>query len=348
MATLPAPTFGLTAVNCPAPQVNAAVISLTSAFNPSGPGTPGSPFLSSGISAAEAGLCANFNQLSAYAYLIATYGGGSFGILRGLTMTSATGLLLTVDAGQALVGGIAELTNGGTITVPDNTPHVWIWIKAGVQASTGSNLLAAVATSLTPPAGQWTLIGNVTTLGGTITAVDTSGVVYLSGGQPSRTTADMAAPTDTPNAASRIQTYTQGGLFTWAGSTYHQSVDASALSFTGNGAVFSKQQQSSFNVQNLTGTLALTAASPNIQHLTSTGAQTVTLPAKAASNYGMSFTIFNDNPTVGGANIVLKDSTGATTIATINPGYVVNINPIAVSGSAHWPTSGVAPIVQPS
>jgi hypothetical protein len=334
---VPTPTHGKIATSLPPPQVNTATQFLSAAFNPTGPGTPGSPFLTGGNTSGQNSMSSNFNQLSAYAYLIATYGGGAFGVLQGLAPTTFDGLNLTFAAGQALVGGIAELSVGGVITLPDNTSNIWIWLKAGVQPALGATLLQAVATSTTPPTGQWTLIGNATTSGGVVTAIDLSGVVYLANGLPARTTADTGAPGDSPNVASRILTYTQGGSYQWDGTAHRQLTPASVLSMSASGAQFGGHTSQSFNVQALTATLMLTVADANIQQLSCTTGQTVALPANAVASFGQSFQIFNSAGS--GGSLTLKDSTLTTTIATIAAGYMVSAFPINSSGSPVWPSS---------
>jgi hypothetical protein len=127
---------------------------------------------------------------------------------------SGTPLLLSVKKGRAICGGLIELAADGTISVPDNTARVWIWIlQTGVLDKT-------VTTTPSSPAAV--LIGSCVTSGGAITSVDTSGVVYLRGSNLIRFTADPGIPTDTPPVGVLLYSVTAFGTFVWDGAAHQQ------------------------------------------------------------------------------------------------------------------------------
>lgn len=127
-------------------------------------------------------------------------------------LSIGAGLLLNISAGEAIIGGPVQVA-AGTLAVPNNTQRVWIWMSR-------SGTLVAVATSTTPPAGQQVLLGSVTTSSGVVTAIDTSGVLYLRGGVLWRQTADSGAPTDTPPSTVSFIARTAGGVYLWDGAGY--------------------------------------------------------------------------------------------------------------------------------
>lgn len=142
---------------------------------------------------------------------------GSIGVNDGTDLAlvaPGTGLTLTVKKGAATIGGIVQLNADSTLAVT-NGVRSWIWLQqhGGLLATTGS---------LTPPTTLSCLLGSVVTSGGNITAVDTSGVLYLSGGYLIRYSGDAGVPTDTPPSNVRFLHQTPFGLFYWDGSLYRQ------------------------------------------------------------------------------------------------------------------------------
>ena len=139
-------------------------------------------------------------------------GAGWYAVTDGLTLTAGTGLLPSVAAGHAMIDAPVELKQATTVGVPDNTAHTWIWLlRTGL-------LYASVTTALPPSPGV--LLGSVTTSGGAVTAVDTSGVLAMAGGMAQRQTADAGAPTDTPPAGTQFVAITAGGTYFWNGAAY--------------------------------------------------------------------------------------------------------------------------------
>lgn len=186
-----------------------------------------------------------------------------FGIINGLTCTGAN-LIITVAAGQAGIYGVAEYI-GGTITIPDATANVFIWIVSNYAAGSGTTSLA-YTTSTTPPtttgaAGQCVLLARYVTAAGANTGPDTSGVVYLSKcGLPYRETADVGMPADAPAAGFQFLTRCLGGTFLWNGTEYLKESHAGIYTATVN--------------------VSLTTAQTRVRTITASGAggYTVTVP----------------------------------------------------------------------
>lgn len=128
-------------------------------------------------------------------------------------LSAGVGLLAHVAAGEVLIGGPVQVA-AQNVVVPDNTDTVWIW---ALQNAT----VIAVASSLTPPAGNACLLGAVKTVGGAVFSTDASGVVYMLGGQLWRQTADTDAPGDVPPTSVILLTKTQSGVHQWQGDTHN-------------------------------------------------------------------------------------------------------------------------------
>lgn len=201
----------LLASQCPLPVVETSYPLLSVALNTAGTGVAGAQTIASGTSV----ISAKWNQNADRIDLLATYGGGGFAICTGLTLSAGSGLTLNIAAGLAAIGTYAEKA-ASTLAVPDNhntaTDRVWIWLsQAGAISST---------LTTTPPTTRCVCLGSVTTFGGVITGVDTSGVMYLRGGALWRETADLGPPTDSPIATLSFHAKTPGGIFEWDGSAY--------------------------------------------------------------------------------------------------------------------------------
>lgn len=156
------------------------------------------------------------NQNATLLDLLARGGGGLIGVFDGVDRIAlslpVSGLLLHISAGHAMIGGPVEIVAAMTLAVPDATSRIWIWLnQAGVISYT---------TTTTPPAGEVCLLGSCVTSGGNVTAVDTSGVMYLRGGSGWRETADAGAPVDTPPASVIFVAKTAGGEYLWTGTAY--------------------------------------------------------------------------------------------------------------------------------
>jgi hypothetical protein len=153
------------------------------------------------------------NENAARADVTARFGGGAYAIVHGLTLSAGAGLTLNIAAGQAQINGPVTYL-GGTASLTNSTRN-WIWISQGGAIT--------VATSLTPPAGAQALVGSALTSGGSISSVDTSGVLLLHGGRLQRYTADTTTPTDTPPAQLSFEAYGAGTkLWIWSGTAYYE------------------------------------------------------------------------------------------------------------------------------
>lgn len=128
---------------------------------------------------------------------------------------SATPLLLKITKGKGICAAEVELAEDYLLSVPDNTTRVWIWLQQnGVPTKT---------LDLTAPSTLSILLGNCSTAGGVITSLDTSGVLYVHGGQLIRYSADPGIPTDTPPANLLFRQETAFGSFDWNGTAYLQA-----------------------------------------------------------------------------------------------------------------------------
>lgn len=153
-------------------------------------------------------LQARSGAANAHAIISGSSGGTELSLF-----TSGTGLTLTVKKGQAIIGGIVELSTDSVLAVPDNTARVWIWFQ-----QTGALMYM---TTTAAPSTPSCLIGSCVTSGGNITALDTSGVLYLQAGGLVRNTADPGVPTDTPPAnLHSLVTKTAFASFKWDGAAH--------------------------------------------------------------------------------------------------------------------------------
>ncbi len=194
------------------------------------------------------------NQLGTILDQTGRYGAGIIGVPDGPTkivLGVGSGLSLAVGAGHAMIGGPVEVPTGTTLAVLDNTSRVWIWLR-----QTGSVL--AYTTTTTPPAGECCLLGSCVTSGGSITSVDTSGVVYLRGGIGWRQTADVGPPSDTPPATVMFFSQTATGTYLWDGTNWQQqstgAVETDTVASGASLAVGDGQQISLFDSLTVYGT----------------------------------------------------------------------------------------------
>lgn len=209
-------TFALLSTDCPAVQVFASSVYRNSAMDTTalvGPNIPG-----------DVTWRQEANENVAVGDQTARYGAGLIGVPDGptkITLAIGTGLALAVSKGHAMIGGPVEIAAATTVTVPDATSRVWIWLL-----QTGGVLLPTTTT--TPPAGECCLLGSCATSGGVVTSVDYSGVMYLRGGIGVRQTADAGPPEDTPASTVVFIAATQGGYYFWNGTTFSALAGSSA------------------------------------------------------------------------------------------------------------------------
>lgn len=287
-------------------------------------GKPSIPF-QTGMTYPPPGTSALFNQVAAALKAVCQNGAGGYGILTGVVLYQAAGLNVGVTAGLLIGDGILELYSGPNplggppfyqVAIPlpytlqdDATNYVWL---------TSAGSLIAATTLPFPTQAKW-FLGTVTTAGGTITAIDSSGVVSLVNGRFTRQTADIGAPTDAPGFI--LSTLTATGTYRWNGLSHtFQPLEA--------------------NIQTLAATLVLGPLSPTVHYLKTNGVnQTVKLPALAQIPPGRGFSIFNYD---AANNISIEDSTGVA-LCTITPGESIAIPSFLDSGGALiWPSGGGA------
>jgi hypothetical protein len=150
------------------------------------------------------------NERSGRADLIARYGGGAYGIVTGLALSTASGLTLDIAAGHAMCDGPVPRT-ATSIVLTDNQSRVYIYLSQ-------SGSVTAVNSSLTPPAGAQVFLGSCVTNSpaGSVTGIDQSGVMYLSP-FPWRATADAgpSAPGDSASLPTTIMFLHKGANDTW-------------------------------------------------------------------------------------------------------------------------------------
>lgn len=161
-----------------------------------------------GVSSSK--LNANFTMQA----LLARYGGGGYGIAYGLDLSAGSELTLNIAAGHSVIDGLVENPAATTLALTDNGVN-YIYHKQ-------NGTFTKVFNSTTPGDETDNYIGNVTTSGGAITAIDTSGVCYFKNGAIERQTADTGEPADTPNASWRGWTVTSGGRYWWTGTGYER------------------------------------------------------------------------------------------------------------------------------
>jgi hypothetical protein len=275
----------LNASQVPIPTGPVGTYSLASAYSPTGTSPQSKKF--TGVSTT---LSSWMNRVLTAADIGSVFACG-FGIIYGLTC-SAAGLLVTVTAGQANIYGVADYA-GGTISIPDNTANVFVWLKSDYVSGTGTNSLT-YTTSTTPPsttgsAGQCVLLARFSTSAGVATGPDTSGVVYLSkGGLPIRYTADTVMPSDTPSSGTMFLTSCPAGTFLWDGTRY------------------TRQEPAGVYTASATATL--------------TSAQTMVRSIKASGAGGYTLTVSKElrewivrNPTAG--SLIISDGTLSVTVA---------------------------------
>lgn len=238
--------YTLTSANLPIPNGPNTTYLLSNATTTTG-NAPETPCIAQGDTSA---LLTKLNGWATRIDITATYGCG-YGVLNGLTLTYS-GLVVTVASGQAQIYGIVELSIATTITVPDATAHVYLWLK--------SNGTLTYTTTTTAPQNDAVYIGHVVTSGGAVTSKDYSGVVYLIGGQAVRNTADTTKPVDSPSSNTAFWTLCPGGTFLWDGTEYTRMFQAGKSTFTATGSVSAAQALArEFNVTGAGGyTLTMT------------------------------------------------------------------------------------------
>jgi hypothetical protein len=212
------PTSTLTLDSAAVPAVASTTPPDVSTIAVDGGSAPASETIATG-----SGASALIQTMNDHAARIDIATGGLVGIpsiLKGLGLTSTSGLVVNVAAGQAVIGGLIEIA-AKTVTVNDSaTSRIWLTQAGAVVAGTGAYV----------PSGSAIYLGSVVASGGVVTTIDTSGVFTLVGGIPVRTTADTFKVSTAPSAGTPVHiTKTTGGRWLWDGTRYNLLVGESAI-----------------------------------------------------------------------------------------------------------------------
>lgn len=201
----------LLASACPSPQFRSAFLSISGAST-----SPGNAPVSDSIVTGErTSLSEKLRRNATRADLVGAYGGGGYGIVNGLDLSIGTGLILNIARGLAMIDSVVAVENATTLAVTGSIARIWIWL---LQNGT----ITSVNNSTTPPVGACCLLGSCVTGSSSITSVDTSGVMYLRGGNLCRETADTTTPADTPGSGIVFYTKTISGTYLWDGTTHNR------------------------------------------------------------------------------------------------------------------------------
>lgn len=338
----------------PDPIVNTTDELLSDAYNTTG---ATGAYLAKTFSQGNTVISNKLNYNSKLIELIGRYGSGAYGVIKGLTLSYTTGLILTIASGRGLCDGIVEKSSSVTLNLPDNKANLYIWIS-----QTGT--ITYVDGSLTPPYTRGIFLGTVTTSGGNITSTDTAGVVYLlAGGIPWREVGDTGSPASTPpNMAlltkSQLLTYvstssTSGyipfltneavqdvvGAMLTNSSTISATYDDSAgtiginVNPTGIQAIHVDYfMPDSYNYVTATATVTLGTTDKNIQAIIPSGAnRSVLLPTVSLGSW---YRLYH-----AGTSNSLFLVNGTTTVGTLTSGQYSEVRPGFNSGTLSWPSS---------
>jgi len=151
-------------------------------------------------------------------------------------------LSLAIGKGHALIDGVVEKDADFTQAVTDNIARFWVWLMQDGSITVQNN-------TTSKPSGNCVLLGSGVSSGGSITSVDTSGVVYLQNGQLWRQTADTGAPSDLPDSTWRGYTKTLAGLFFWDGMLWRSVGNTYMAQSTNTGDANRTQTQTEYWVK---------------------------------------------------------------------------------------------------
>lgn len=228
--------YTLAATSCPPPQALGSAFYSADYWVSVDPALPlqDSPNGYSGVTQSAVGTISSSQVNYSLAQLaqVAKYGGGGYARVSGYDYGGASGLLVTVNAGIAMIDGPVESKAAQTITVDDNA-SVWVWLKQD------GSLTKSTSTSV--PTGGKVALFRVTTVSGSVTANDQSGVVSIVNGCLERQTGDTGAPGDSPSSSLRLWTHTTSGIYFWdgtrhvrMGNTGHQTATVTSADVTLN------------------------------------------------------------------------------------------------------------------
>lgn len=202
------PTPSLLVSQCP------TVPSWTSFHDPVSGGSLTNPSISQGETTQAR---AKVNEIATRDNLGDRYGGGGWGVIpgsagTGCNLSAGAGLTLNIAAGALMIDGTRPIS-AQSVVLTDSIARAWVWMSRDGAPT-------VVNSSLTPPAGAYVLLGNATTAGGVITAVDFSGVMYHPGDSFARYNTDTAVPGDTPPRTISFMQYGTDVAWFWNGHRY--------------------------------------------------------------------------------------------------------------------------------
>jgi len=268
----------LLASQCPSPPVPSAIL------NPAGL----VPTVSKALAAGDRSrLLTVVNENAARADAVGRWGGGAWAVAFGLGISIGTGLAVNVATGQAVIDNVVTLDSTLAVGVLDGITRGYLWLS---QAGT----VTVVNNSLTPPAGAYCFLGSFVSAAGAVSSVDTSGVLYLKGGQAVRFTADTSCPTDSPPAQLTCHVFGGGGVWYWDGTRYWCVTGGrAALTFSSDAnKTLTSVEASNRMIDFTSGGTTLTAT------------RNVVVPTEA----GASWVVRNNSP--GAQSLVVKTSAG--------------------------------------
>lgn len=301
----------LTASQVPAPIVNDTLELLADAYNSLG--TDGPNVLYSLIQGATT-FASKWNSNMKALELIGRKGCGTYCILNGLAISDGGGLDVDVAAGQALIDGVVEIV-ATSITVPDATARVFIWLKQDGTLTYG--------TTTAVPTGGKVFLGSCVTAAGAITSLDTAGVLYSRGGMAIRETADTGVPADTPGSVVFL-TKATNGMYLWNGSAYTlMFTNAQLTEYVQDaaGAMFTNSTGIDWTYDDGAGTIEAT--------IDLTDFDTDSLPEGVGNLY---FTNARVTSAIASGHIVMPNSSYSTTAAVTLGLTSHNIQAITASG----------------
>ncbi len=190
----------LNASQCPVPVVFSGLYSLATG-----------PITSESFSTGQGYTADDVNLGAARRDVDARYGGGYYGIAKGLDLSAGSGLTLNIAAGHAMIDGVVEIPATSVGLTDGGRNYIWL-SQAGAPS--------VVFGSLTPPIGASIFLGSALTATGTISSVDQSGVLYGVGGVPWLRTADTGIPGWTAPSTLQFVHHTASAVWWWDGISY--------------------------------------------------------------------------------------------------------------------------------
>lgn len=248
---------------------------------------------------------------------------------------------ITESASSADPGGyvvcLGRVTaSGGNITTVETTGRMSLWRQTSIRNfELGDSLMVVDMLNGrigvgTTPTTEFDVAGQTT-----LEDVDVTADAVVAGKVKTSTRleiVEVGADPDAPVSAINIYVKDSSGK----PELFLNDEDDHVMQLTKGGVIQSTAR--TVNVETISATKQLTLQDACVQALTASGGnRDVELPATLT--FGHWFRIMN----VGSSNnIVVKDSTGTTTVVTLTPGQYAVIEPVHSSGSPAWPATATA------